>query len=208
MHRFSHHTGTVMPLRRSDIDTDQISPARFVPYYARGGYTNILFADWRDDPAFVLNQPEHQGATILVAGTNFGTGSSRESAVWALQSAGFRVVLAPRFGDIFHGNALTRGLPAVTLPAEEIETLWDLVDADPWLEVTVDLHTCQVRHSGRTLPFAIDPAARERLLRGADLVTETLRHDHRIARFERARHPRLPRTFDAGPHPDPLEVAP
>ncbi|WP_410674172.1 3-isopropylmalate dehydratase small subunit [Amycolatopsis sp. cmx-4-68] len=207
MHRFSQHTGTVMPLRRSDIDTDQISPARFVPHYARGGYTNILFADWRDDPSFVLNQPEHQGATILVAGTNFGTGSSRESAVWALQAAGFRVVLAPRFGDIFHGNALTRGVLAVTLPAPEIGALWDLVDADPWLEVTVDLEACQVRHSGRTLPFVIDPAARERLLRGADLVTETLHHGERIAEFERDRHPRLPRTLDAGPHPDPLEAA-
>jgi 3-isopropylmalate/(R)-2-methylmalate dehydratase small subunit len=181
------HTGTAMPLRRSDVDTDQISPARFVPYYARGGYTNILFADWRDDPGFVLNKPEHQGATVLVAGADFGTGSSRESAVWALQSSGFRAVLAPRFGDIFCGNALTRGLLAVALPDDEIRALWDLVEADPWLEITVDLAAREVRHSDRVLPFDIDPAARARLLHGVDLIAETLRREADIASFERSR---------------------
>ncbi|MFD4639754.1 3-isopropylmalate dehydratase small subunit [Lentzea sp. NPDC058436] len=193
------HRGTAMPLRRSDVDTDQISPARFVPYYARGGYSNILFADWRDDPEFVLNRPEFQGATVLVAGTDFGTGSSRESAVWALQSAGFRAVLAPRFGDIFRGNALTRGLLAITVPEQEIRDLWDLVEADPWLEVEVDLVAREVRHSGRVLPFDVDPAARDRLLRGADLITETLRHEADIAGFERARHSGLPLTTEEVP---------
>lgn len=132
MKPFTTLTGTGMPLRRSNIDTDQIIPARYVPYFSWHGHTNALFADWRDDPSFVLNLPQYQGATVLVAGTDFGTGSSRESAVWALQRAGFAAVIAPRFGDIFTGNALMRGVVTATVPEEVVERLWQLIEEDPF----------------------------------------------------------------------------
>src|SRR5690606_35515844 len=124
-------TGTAVPLRRGNVDTDQIIPARYVPYFSGTGLGNALFADWRNDPHFVLNLPQYQGATILVAGSDFGTGSSREAAVWAIQQAGFRVVIAPRFGDIFRGNSLMRGLLTITLTVAVVEELWQLVEADP-----------------------------------------------------------------------------
>lgn len=190
MRAVDSHTGTVMPLRRSDVDTDQIAPARFVPYFARRGFTNILFADWRADPGFVLNLPQHQGASILVAGRDFGTGSSRESAVWALQAAGFRAVLAPRFGDIFRGNALAKGLLALALPTTEIELLWDAAEADPWLEVEIDVAAGRIAYAGRELRFDLDDAVRRRLLDGSDLIDETLRHEDDIAAFEQRLRPR------------------
>jgi 3-isopropylmalate/(R)-2-methylmalate dehydratase small subunit len=194
MESFTVHTGTAMPLRRSNVDTDQISPARFVPYFAKTGYTNILFADWRDDPSFVLNRPQHQGATILVAGNDFGTGSSRESAVWALQAAGFRAVIAPRYGDIFRGNSLTKGLLTVIVPAGVVARLWELIDQDASLAITVDLRLREVRYAGEAVPFKLDDAVRARLLSGADLISDTLRHEQDIARFEGARRPGLPTT--------------
>jgi 3-isopropylmalate/(R)-2-methylmalate dehydratase small subunit len=180
------HTGTVLPLRRSDVDTDQITPARFVPYLSLQGFANALFADWRRDPEFPLNRPEHQGATILVAGSDFGTGSSRESAVWALQLAGFRVVLAPRFGDIFRANALSRGLLAVEIPAELVERLWARTEADCFGTVTVDLEQQEVRFADVVQPFSVEPGARERILRGLDPIGETLTHDPDITRYEAA----------------------
>ncbi|MGY1497375.1 3-isopropylmalate dehydratase small subunit [Streptomyces sp. QTS52] len=197
MNRFTVHVGTALPLRRSNVDTDQIIPARFVPYFQLTGQGNGLFADWRDDPAFATNQPQYQGATILVAGNEFGTGSSRESAVWALQKAGFLVVLAPRFGDIFRENALMRGLLPVQLPALAIELLWVLTEADPSTPVTVDLEAQQVRFADRTEEFEVPEAARRRLLNGTDTIGDTLRHEAEITLHERARRPLLPRTRSA-----------
>jgi 3-isopropylmalate/(R)-2-methylmalate dehydratase small subunit len=177
-------TGTAVPLRRDDVDTDQLAPARFVPYYQPGGFTNILLADWRADPEFVLNQPEYQGATILVAGRDFGTGSSRESAVWALQSAGFQAVVASRFGDIFRGNATTRGLWTVEVDHDVIETLWRRIEADPWLVLTVDLPGRRLRFGGDASPFRIDEPLLRRLLDPGDRIAETLRHITDIEEYE------------------------
>jgi 3-isopropylmalate/(R)-2-methylmalate dehydratase small subunit len=188
------HTGTVLPLRRGDVDTDQITPARFVPYLSLQGYANALFADWRRDPEFPLNRPEHQGATILVAGSDFGTGSSRESAVWALQLAGFRVVLAPRFGDIFRANALSRGLLAVEIPIQTVERLWTAAETDCFSTVTVDLERCEVRHDDGVEPFTVEPGARRRILRGLEPIDETLSFEPDITRYEAARRPALPLT--------------
>ncbi|MDX6361885.1 3-isopropylmalate dehydratase small subunit [Streptomyces sp. NPDC058274] len=183
-------TGTAVPLRRDDVDTDQLAPARFVPYYRPNGFTNILLADWRSDPAFVLNQPQYQGATVLVAGRDFGTGSSRESAVWALQSAGFQVVVADRFGDIFRGNATTRGLWTAEVDHEVIERLWAEIEADPWLTVTVDLATRRLSCGAVESPFRIDEPLRRRLLEPGDRIAETLAHLAEIEEYE-AKEPAL-----------------
>ncbi|WP_327381458.1 3-isopropylmalate dehydratase small subunit [Streptomyces sp. NBC_01207] len=194
MKPFTTLTGTGMPLRRSNIDTDQIIPARYVPYFSWHGHTNALFADWRDDPSFVLNLPQYQGATVLVAGTDFGTGSSRESAVWALQRAGFAAVIAPRFGDIFTGNALMRGVVTATVPEEVVERLWQLIEEDPFTPLSVDVQQLEVRCADVTQPFALDPGARRRLLSGRDAVAETLTYASDIEDFERRRRPLLPVT--------------
>ncbi len=194
MEKFTVHTGTAVPLRRSNVDTDQITPARFVPYFSWTGHTNILFADWRDDPSFVLNLPEHQGATVLVAGTDFATGSSRESAVWALQRFGFRVVIAPRYGDIFRGNSLMRGLLTIEVPTEVVESLWQRIEKDPGLLITADLERREVRFEDVVQPFVLDEDARRRLLSGLDPVADTLRFEDEIAAYERGRRPTLPST--------------
>jgi 3-isopropylmalate/(R)-2-methylmalate dehydratase small subunit len=194
MDGFTTHTGTALPLRRTNVDTDQIIPARYVPYFSRTGHVNALFADWRDDPSFPLNLPEHQGATIVVAGSDFGTGSSRESAVWALQAFGFVAVIAPRFGDIFLGNALLKGLLAVAVPTEAVERLWRLIDEDPSLPVTVDLERLQVRFADDVVPFELDEDARTRLRTGVDPIAATLLHAADIATFEQARRAALPTT--------------
>ncbi len=194
MEKFTVHTGTAVPLRRSNVDTDQIIPTRFVPYFSRTGFTNALFADWRAEPEFVLNLPEHGGATILVAGSDFGTGSSRESAVWALQAAGFRVLLAPRYGDIFRANALAKGLLAAVVPAAAVERLWALIAADPAVPVTVDLERVEVRCADLVQPFVLDEDARRRLLTGRDEIAATLEHEADIAAYERRRRPTLPTT--------------
>ncbi len=194
MQPFTVHTGTALPLRRTDVDTDQIIPTRFVPYFSRTGYTNALFADWRDDPAFVLNLPQYGGATILVAGNDFGTGSSRESAVWALQAAGFRVVLAPRFGDIFRGSSLMKGLLTVVVPEPVVERLWELIENDPALAITVDLERREVRGADIVQPFALDDDVRERLLTGRDPIAVTLQYEADIAAYELTRRPALPTT--------------
>jgi 3-isopropylmalate/(R)-2-methylmalate dehydratase small subunit len=192
MEKFTVHTGTAAPLRRSDVDTDQIIPGRFCATYGRSGYGDGLFGNWRTDPDFVLNRPEYHGVTILVAGENFGTGSSREHAVWALQNFGFRVVIAPRFADIFCGNSLMAGLLTVTLPADAVGHLWRTVEADPATRITVDLARMLVLAPGLCAPFTLDADTRERLLRGLDPIDATLRYAADIADYERRRRPGLP----------------
>ncbi|MEU2623246.1 3-isopropylmalate dehydratase small subunit [Streptomyces sp. NPDC007157] len=194
MEKFTVHTGTAVPLRRTDVDTDQIIPVRFCASTRRTGHADALFADWRAEPGFVLDRPERAGASVLVAGQDFGTGSSREYAVWALRDFGFRAVLAPRFGDIFRGNALMNGLLAVVVPAEAVERLWELTEGDPRVAVTVDLERREVRCAGLVQAFDIDPDVRSRLLGGLDGIADTLRYEAEIARYEAGRRPALPVT--------------
>jgi 3-isopropylmalate/(R)-2-methylmalate dehydratase small subunit len=196
MEPFITHTGRVVPLRRTNVDTDQIIPAVWLKRVSRTGFGEGLFAAWREDPEFVLNQPRHQGATILVAGMDFGTGSSREHAVWALTDYGFRVVIAPRFGDIFRGNATKAGLLPVVLPAEAVAALQDLAEADPAAEVTVDLDARVVRYGPdkTEVPFEIDDYTRWRLMEGLDDIGLTLRHADEITAFEASRPTWLPVT--------------
>ncbi|GAB1694008.1 3-isopropylmalate dehydratase small subunit [Krasilnikovia sp. M28-CT-15] len=187
MDKFTTHTGTVLPLRRSDVDTDQIIPAVYLKRVTRTGFEDGLFGAWRDDPAFVLNNPAHTGATILVAGPNFGTGSSRQHAVWALRDWGFKVVIAPRFGDIFRGNALKEGLLPVQLELKAVEALWDLAESEPAKQITVDLGARQVRVDDAAWSFPIDDFSRWRLMEGLDDIGLTLRHSDTITAFEKAR---------------------
>ena len=184
MDKFTTHTGTVMPLRRSDVDTDQIIPAVYLKRITRTGFEDGLFRAWRDDPAFVLNNPAHQGASILVAGPNFGTGSSRQHAVWALRDWGFKAVVAPRFGDIFRVNALKEGLLPVQLDLAAVETLWALAENQPDKPITVDLGAREVRVDGAVWSFPIDDFSRWRLLEGLDDIGLTLRHDEAITAYE------------------------
>lgn len=197
MQPFTVHKGTIAPLRRSDVDTDQIVPARFCTNATRTGYADALFADWRRDPSFVLNRAEHRGATILVAGENFGTGSSREAAVWALQNYGFRAVISPRFGDIFRANALMSGLLAVTVPAGVVHELWRAAERGAAEPVTVDLERLRLCWGDRSEPFDLEPDIRSRLLCGLDPIEATLRDAGEIARYEARRRPALPRSVPA-----------
>jgi 3-isopropylmalate/(R)-2-methylmalate dehydratase small subunit len=192
--KFIVHTGTAVPLRRSDVDTDQIIPVRFLNRSQRTGHADSLFADWRDDPDFVLNRPVYKGSTILVAGNDFGTGSSREYAVWALLDYGFRAVVAPRFGDIFRGNSLLNGLLTVVVPVPVVQRLWQLVEADPAVPVTVDLEQLEVRCADLLQPFELEPRARQRLLAGVDSIASTLTHLDAIAAYEASRRAALPTT--------------
>ncbi len=192
MEPFSTHLGRAVPLRRSDVDTDQIIPSEWLKRVQRSGFGAGLFAQWRSDGAFVLDRPEYVGASILVAGENFGTGSSREHAVWALQDYGFRVVVSSRFGDIFSTNAGQAGLLAVVLPADVIESLMATVEANPTTDVSVDLQSRQVSFAGRTATFAIENSTRERLLGGLDEIAVTERFDTEIGGYERMRPPWLP----------------
>lgn len=187
MEKFTVHTGTVVPLRRSNVDTDQIIPAEYLKRVTRTGFADGLFSSWRADPGFVLNRPEHAGATILVAGPEFGTGSSREHAVWALRDWGFKAVIAPRFGDIFRGNALKDGLLPVELDLQTVEALWAAVERQSALEVTVDLQSRQVRADGNAWEFPLDDFSRWRLLEGLDDIGLTLRHEDAVAAFEHVR---------------------
>jgi 3-isopropylmalate/(R)-2-methylmalate dehydratase small subunit len=180
-------TGTAVPLRRSDVDTDQIIPSDWLKRVERTGFGAGLFSEWREDPAFVLNQPERAGATVLIAGENFGTGSSREHAVWALQDYGFRAVISARFADIFRGNSLKGGLLPVQLPAEVVEQLMALVESDPQATVVVDLEAREVRAEGVTAAFELDDFTRWRLMEGLDDIGLTLRHGDAIADFEKQR---------------------
>ena len=187
MEKFTVHTGTAVPLRRSNVDTDQIIPAVYLKRVTRTGFEDGLFNAWRSDPEFVLNNPVYAGASILVAGPDFGTGSSREHAVWALQDYGFKVVVAPRFGDIFRGNALKAGLLPVELDVKAVEELWAAIEADPAAPVTVDLQERQLRAAGREWAFPLDDFSRWRLLEGLDDIGLTLRHEDAITVFEQRR---------------------
>jgi 3-isopropylmalate/(R)-2-methylmalate dehydratase small subunit len=195
MEAFTTHTGRAVPLRRSNVDTDQIIPASYLKRVTRSGFEDGLFAAWRSDPDFVLNQPQYAGVTILVAGPDFGTGSSREHAVWALQNYGFRAVISPRFADIFRGNALKGGLLPVVLAEETVEQLMAAVEADPSLEVTVDLDRREVRAGALTASFDIDDYTRWRLMEGLDDIGLTLRHQEEISSFEDRRPAFKPRTL-------------
>ncbi|MQA84232.1 MAG: 3-isopropylmalate dehydratase small subunit [Streptosporangiales bacterium] len=194
MEPFTTHTGRAVPLRRSNVDTDQVIPAEYLKRVSRTGFADGLFKAWREDPDFVLNRPEYAEATILVAGPDFGTGSSREHAVWALQDHGFRAVISSRFGDIFRGNALKGGLLPVRLPGDVVEKLQDAVERDPAAEVTVDLVEREVRCGDLEAPFEIDDYTRWRLMEGLDDIGLTLRHADEIAEFERRRAEWLPVT--------------
>ncbi|MBA0051772.1 3-isopropylmalate dehydratase small subunit [Streptomyces sp. AJS327] len=195
MEAFTTHTGRVVPLRRSNVDTDQIIPAHWLKKVTRDGFEDGLFEAWRRDPEFVLNKPAHHGGTVLVAGPDFGTGSSREHAVWALQNYGFKAVLSSRFADIFRGNSLKNGLLTVVLPQPVIERLWELSETDPATEVTVDLVTRTVTAPGVAEEFTLDENARWRLLEGLDDISLTLQNESHIAEFEAARPSFLPRTL-------------
>jgi 3-isopropylmalate/(R)-2-methylmalate dehydratase small subunit len=187
MDKFTTLSGTVMPLRRSDVDTDQIIPAVYLKRVTRTGFEDGLFSAWRDDPAFVLNNPAHAGATILVAGPNFGTGSSRQHAVWALRDWGFKAVIAPRFGDIFRGNALKEGLLPVQLDLKAVEALWEMADSEPDKQITVDLGGREVRVDDAVWTFPIDDFSRWRLMEGLDDIGLTLRHEETITTYEKIR---------------------
>ena len=187
MDKFVTHSGKVMPLRRSDVDTDQIIPAVYLKRVTRTGFEDGLFSAWREDPSFVLHNPAHAGATILVAGPNFGTGSSRQHAVWALRDWGFKVVISPRFGDIFRGNALKEGLLPVQLDQKAVEALWDMADSEPDKQITVDLAARQVRVDDAVWTFPIDDFSRWRLMEGLDDIGLTLRHEELISSYEKGR---------------------
>jgi 3-isopropylmalate/(R)-2-methylmalate dehydratase small subunit len=194
MDAFTTHTGRAVPLRRSNVDTDQIIPAEFLKRVTRTGFGDGLFRAWRADPEFVLNDARYVGATVLLAGPDFGIGSSREHAVWALQDHGFRVIISSRFGDIFRSNSNKSGLLTVTLPEDAVTALADLVEADPEVAVTVDLVQRQVSAPGVVMGFEMDDYARWRLLEGLDDIAVTLTHADDIADFEADRAEWLPVT--------------
>jgi 3-isopropylmalate/(R)-2-methylmalate dehydratase small subunit len=187
MDKFVTHSGKVMPLRRSDVDTDQIIPAVYLKRVTRTGFEDGLFSAWREDPGFVLHNPAHAGATILVAGPNFGTGSSRQHAVWALRDWGFKVVVAASFGDIFRGNALKEGLLPVQLDQKAVEALWDLAESEPEKQITVDLEGRRVVADDASWSFPIDDFSRWRLMEGLDDIGLTLRHEETITAYEKSR---------------------
>jgi len=187
MEKFIKHTGRAVPLRRSNVDTDQIIPAVYLKRVTKSGFEDGLFAAWRNDPEFVLNKDEYKGATILVAGFDFGTGSSREHAVWALMDYGFRVVISSRFGDIFRGNAGKAGLLAAEVTQDDVELLWKLIEQSPGMEITVNLQDRNIVAGTSVLPFTIDDHTAWRLLEGLDDIGLTLRKLDQIESFEAAR---------------------
>ena len=195
MEKFIKHTGTGVPLRRSNVDTDQIIPAVYLKRVTRSGFEDGLFAAWRNDPEFVLNKPEFKAGTVLLAGADFGTGSSREHAVWALQNYGFKVVISSRFADIFRGNSLKGGLLTVILPQADVEAMWAAVEADPTTAITVDLDTRTVSYGSISHPFAIDDYTRWRLMEGLDDIGLTLKQTDSIDAFEAKRASHKPATL-------------
>jgi 3-isopropylmalate/(R)-2-methylmalate dehydratase small subunit len=197
MEAFTQHIGTAAPLRRSNVDTDQIIPAVYLKRVTRTGFEDGLFAAWRNDPDFVLNQPEYDGVSVLVAGPDFGTGSSREHAVWALRDYGFRVVVSSRFGDIFRGNSGKAGLLAALVDQEVVDRLWTTIEADPGTKVTVDLENKTISAGDVSAPFEIDDYTRYRLLNGLDDVGITLSHESDIAAYEATRPSFKPATLPA-----------
>ena len=195
MEKFTTHTGVAAPLTRSAVDTDQIIPAVYLKRVTKTGFDDALFANWRQDPDFVLNQPAYAGASILVAGPDFGTGSSREHAVWALRDYGFRVVLSPKFADIFRGNAGKQGLVTGVVSEADVEAIWAALAAAPGTEMTVDLVEKTARVGALIVSFDIDDYTRWRLLEGLDDIGLTLRNEEKIAQFEARREAWRPRTL-------------
>ena len=195
MEKFIKHTGTGVPLRRSNVDTDQIIPAVYLKRVTRSGFEDGLFAAWRNDPEFVLNKAEFKTGTVLLAGADFGTGSSREHAVWALQNYGFKVVISSRFADIFRGNSLKGGLLTVILPQADVEAMWAAVESDPLTAITVDLESRTVSYGSISHPFAIDDYTRWRLMEGLDDIGLTLKQTDSIDAFEAKRATHKPATL-------------
>ncbi len=194
MDKFIVHTGTAAPLRRSNVDTDQIIPAEYLKRITRHGFEDGLFHGWRQDPEFVLNRPEYQGVSVLIAGPDFGTGSSREHAVWALQDFGFRVVISSRFADIFRGNSGKAGLLTAQVEEDVTEQLWSIIEADPTTEVTIDLESMTIRCGDLVADFDVDSYVRWRLMEGLDDIGITLRYAQDITQFEQSRPTFLPVT--------------
>jgi 3-isopropylmalate/(R)-2-methylmalate dehydratase small subunit len=197
MEKFSTHTGIGVPLRRSNVDTDQIIPAVYLKRVTRTGFEDGLFAAWRSDPDFVLNREPYRQGSVLVAGPDFGTGSSREHAVWALSDYGFRAVLSSRFADIFRGNSGKRGLLAGVVAQDDIERLWVALESTPGTEVTVDLESRMVSCAGLAVPFEVDEYTRWRLLEGLDDIGLTMQHVDQVGDFEAGRPNWLPTTLPA-----------
>ena len=195
MEKFISHTGTGIQLRRSNVDTDQIIPAVYLKRVTRSGFEDGLFAAWRNDPDFVLNQPQYASATILVAGVDFGTGSSREHAVWALQNYGFKVVISSRFADIFRGNSLKGGLLTVILSQNDVEALWSAIEANPAMQIKVDLESKTVAYDGRVISFDLDDYTRWRLMEGLDDIGLTMRNLGDVEKFEEKRAKFKPKTL-------------
>jgi len=195
MEKFVTHVGTGVPLRRSNVDTDQIIPAVYLKRVTRSGFEDGLFAAWRSDPDFVLNQPEFKNGTVLVAGADFGTGSSREHAVWALQNYGFKVVISSRFADIFRGNSQKGGLLTILLSQSEVEDLWLAIETNPALAITVNLEAKTVSYGDQTIAFEIDDYVRWRLMEGLDDIGLTLGNSDSIDAFEAKRAAHKPKTL-------------
>ena len=195
MEKFVKHTGTAVPLRRSNVDTDQIIPAVYLKRVTRSGFEDGLFSAWRSDPEFVLNKAEYKAGTILVAGVDFGTGSSREHAVWALQNYGFKAVISSRFADIFRGNSLKGGLLTVIIEQSDVEALWAAIEANPATSVSVDLETRTVSYDKVVLPFEIDDYTRWRLMEGLDDIGLTFKNADSIDSFEKSRTSLKPATL-------------
>lgn len=205
MEKFTQHTGVGVPLRRSNVDTDQIIPAVYLKRVTRTGFEDALFAAWRGDPAFVLNQEAYASGSVLVAGPDFGTGSSREHAVWALKDYGFKVVISARFADIFRGNSGKQGLLAAQVAQEDIELIWKILETRPGTEITVDLEARTVTCDDVVVPFHVDDYTRWRLMEGLDDIGLTLEHADEIAAFEASREPWRPATLPAK-HLPPVEI--
>ena len=195
MEKFTTHTGIVAPLKRSAVDTDQIIPAVYLKRVTKTGFEDALFANWRQDPEFVLNQDAYRSASILVAGPDFGTGSSREHAVWELRDYGFQVVLSPKFADIFRGNSGKQGLVTGVITEGDVERIWAAVEAQPGVEMTVDLEARTAVLGDLRVSFEIDDYTRWRLLEGLDDIGLTLRDEDKIAQFEARREAWRPRTL-------------
>jgi 3-isopropylmalate/(R)-2-methylmalate dehydratase small subunit len=195
MEKFTTHTGIAAPLRRSAVDTDQIIPAVYLKRVTKTGFEDALFASWRQDPEFVLNQPAYQGASILVAGPDFGTGSSREHAVWALRDFGFQVVLSTKFADIFRGNSGKQGLVTGVVSEPDLDAIWAMIEAEPGIRMTVDLQARTATIGELRVPFDIDDYTRWRLLEGLDDIGLTLRNEDKISQFEARREAWRPRTL-------------
>jgi 3-isopropylmalate/(R)-2-methylmalate dehydratase small subunit len=195
MDKISVLTGTAVPLQRANVDTDQIIPAVFLKRVTKTGYDDALFYAWRQDPDFVLNQPQYAGGGILIAGPDFGVGSSREHAVWALRDFGFTAVLSPRFGDIFRGNSGKQGLLTGIISEQDVEKIWSIIDATPGIEISVDLNSRTATIGEEAVPFEIDDYTRWRLLEGLDDIGLTLRNEAQITDFETRRESWRPKTL-------------